>query len=101
MNNKKKYFKSSRNNTFHTETKNSNNNQNAYIKSHPRRSIAILGDFSNNLVLSPSFSSSTLLRKSLINNSNNTTTNFFKQNKRNFISKKNSFEIKIFIEIKN
>ncbi len=95
MNNKKKYFKSSRNNTFHTETKNSNNNQNAYIKSHPRRSIAILGDFSNNLVLSPSFSSSTFLRKSLINNSNNTTTNFFKQNKKEILSqKKNSFAIK-------
>jgi len=84
--------KTSRNNTFNIETKTQNN----YIKNHPRRSIAIIGDFSNNLVLSPNSHSSNFLRKSLINsNKNKTISNFFKSKENEILSqKKNSFKIK-------
>ena len=89
MNNKSK---TSRNNTFNIETKTQNN----FIKNHPRRSIAIIGDFSNNLVLSPNTHSSNFLRKSLINsNKNKTISNFFKSKENEILSqKKNSFKIK-------
>ena len=90
MNNKSK---TSRNNTFNIETKTQNN----FIKNHPRRSIAIIGDFSNNLVLSPNSHSSNFLRKSLIDsNKNKTMSNFFKSKESEKIlsQKKNSFRIK-------
>ena len=89
MNNKSK---TSRNNTFNIEAKTQNN----FIKNHPRRSIAIIGDFSNNLVLSPNSHSSNFLRKSLINsNKNKTISNFFKSKENEILSqKKNSFKIK-------
>ena len=89
MNNKSK---TSRNNTFNIEAKTQNN----FIKNHPRRSIAIIGDFSNNLVLSPKTHSSNFLRKSLIDsNKNKTMSNFFKSKENEILSqKKNSFRIK-------
>ena len=89
MNNKSK---TSRNNTFNIEAKTQNN----FIKNHPRRSIAIIGDFSNNLVLSPNTHSSNFLRKSLIDsNKNKTMSNFFKSKENEILSqKKNSFRVK-------